>query len=101
MELEVKNSDIIRCLPSSIVQRSKLYRVLYILYVNETPELHKLLEDESTMKHPADHHTVPGEKVDHQMINFIDDSYSTLIFNEKDTDSINKYITAYIHLLSG
>ena len=45
VELESKKSEVIKCLPSSVVQGSKLSGMLYMLYINESTELQNLLDD--------------------------------------------------------
>ena len=66
------------------MQSSKLSGVLYVIHTNESPELHELLSDADTMMYLADHNTLDTSKVEHSVIDLVDDSNSTLIFNDKD-----------------
>ena len=42
-DINCKKSETIKCLPCGVVQGSKLSGILYTIYTNEVPILHKIL----------------------------------------------------------
>ena len=82
-----------------MIQGSKLSGILYIIYVKEVPRIHELLRDKSVMQYLADHEKPEVENIDHHVYNFVVDSNSAL--SSTSIEDLNKYITAYLHLLMG
>ena len=61
--------------------------------------MNELLGNKEVIKYLADHETIETEHVEHKVYNFVDDSNSTLCFDNQD--DINPYITAYLLLMIG
>ena len=99
IELDTKRSKVLPCPESSVVQGSKLSGILYTLYVNEVPKLHNLLTDKETMEKIAKSEPVECTEIEHNTVQFVDDSNSAISFNNED--KANEYLQAYYNLLSG
>ena len=106
VQIDTFNSSILNCLDCSVIQGSKLSSLLYILYTNEIPNLHKLIADQNLFycyykltknKYKLLHDKIKDKCFNHLTINFIDDS-TNLISYEK-SDMLINYLTIYYDLL--
>ena len=91
-DINCKKSETIRCLPCGVVQGSKLSGILYTIYTNEVPILHKILQNHNvcgiiSINPPKD------DIEEHEVVNFVDDSNSVIAGTE-DTE-LEKYINTY------
>ena len=80
----------------SVIQGSKLAGILYTLYTNEIPDLHKLIHSNfytALTKQPK----LTFKNTTHLTINFVDDS--TSIIGSKDFDIIQSYLETYYCLI--
>ena len=70
---------------------------MYNLYTNEIPLAHKLLEDEETTTKLLNSTTANTNGIVHTVENFVDDSNSTIVF--EDSKMLNEYINIYFRLM--
>ena len=73
VEVDTKRSKLINSLPYSVIQGSKLSGLLYNIYTNEIPLLQNILRNKDYFKKITGLNLPPLPKVDHQVINFVDD----------------------------
>ena len=106
VQIDTFNSSILNCLDCSVIQGSKLSSLLYILYTNEIPNLHKLIVDQNLLycyykltknKYKLLHDKIKDKCFNHLTINFIDDS-TNLISYEK-SDMLINYLTISYDLI--
>ena len=95
VEIDTKKSNLIKSLNNSVVQGSKLSSILYTIYTNEVPRLHTLLDNEAVMQQVALCNPVDISEVDHTVVNYVDDSNSSIKFNYKE--DMKNYLQAYFH----
>ena len=67
MEINTKRSKVMVSELYSVIQGSKLSSLLYTIYVNELPLLHKLLEDEEVMKELANTEPISTGGKEHEV----------------------------------
>ena len=92
------DSSITRDMPnSSVIQGSRLSGLLYVCYVNEINDLHKLMSKQiyTTI---TDRHTKIYTDIEHDTISFVDDS--TNIVSSTGHTNLQSYLTDYHVLLS-
>ena len=79
-----------------MIQGSKLSGLLYNLYLNEVPLVHKLMRDPEQVDICKE---VKNDEKDvkHEVTNFVDDSNS--IISAKDEDILKKYFEKYTKLM--
>ena len=94
VELETFMSDPIMNDPCSVLQGSKLSGILFIIYINEVPDVHLLLEDDNITNIMTGEKKKTKGKIDHNMINFVDYSWSIVSFERED------YAIEYVEMLS-
>ena len=92
-------SSLLDSLEYSVVQGSKLSSLLYILYTNEIPLLHKLINNELYYKLTGDNSTNIYNNIANYVIQYVDDS-SNLISSD-NIEEISKYIDQYFKVLEG
>ena len=80
----------------SVVQGSKLSGILYTLYTNELPQLHKLIKHNIFPKITS-YRLRSYKNIEHDTVNFVDDSTSIIAF--KETSQIKPYLTDFFNLL--
>ena len=96
MMLDTFPSEIIQSMPCSVCQGSKLSGLFYSIYVNELPNLYKLMNTKS-------YEEITGKKVkiykdiNHVTINYVDDSTNVVSF--KNVYDMNDYLSSYYNLL--
>ena len=96
--LDTFSSDIMDSPECSVIQGSKLSGLLYNLYTNEVPLLHKLMDKDLFCQITHDKIT-KYTNVTHETINFVDDSTSIIAF--KDSGQMKKYLEGYYDLIHG
>ena len=106
VQVDTFSSSLIKSLDCSVIQGSKLSSLLYILYTNEIPNLHKFISDKNLQscynkltknKFKLLHDKITDNNFNHLTINFIDDS-TNLISNDNSYLLID-YLTVYYDLL--
>ena len=97
VEIETKRSKVINSPPCSVIQGSKLSGILYTLYTNEIPLVHTLLNNKKVMKELTNEDPINTKEVQHETINYVDDSNSSITFN--NPDEANTYLLKYFKLL--
>ena len=80
-----------------MIQGSKLSGLLYNVYTNEVPLVHKLMKDQEIMENILKEATYTENNTDHETVNFVDDSNSVISF--ENTDEINKYLSTFFKVL--
>ena len=99
ISIDAIESSIFPSLPCSVIQGSKLSVLLYILYINQVPVLHNLLNDNRYIciknEEPLDEIKV----LDHIMIQYVDDSNN--LITTDDITHIEQYINKYFRLIEG
>ena len=104
--IDTYDSDLVDSLDCSVIQGSKLSSLLYIIYTNEVPYLHKFLTNTNLndlynkftnykFKDLLDN--VKNFVIDHLTVNYIDDS--TNIISCDNYDSFIKYLICYYGLI--
>ena len=71
--------------------------ILYILYTNEVPAIHKLIEDTEWTEKNLEETGTKFTDNEHNTVNFIDDSNSMISF--ADPTEANKYIERFFSIL--
>ena len=94
--IDTFNSDIRESPECSVVQGSKLSGLMYNIYTNEVPLLHKLMKHDIFTKLTHDK-TIDFNINKHDTINFVDDSTSIISFS--DQKNIRKYLENYYNLI--
>ena len=93
-------------LDCSVVQGSKLSSLLYIIYTNEIPYLHKFLNVNQFSQYASEltnkkHENILGQvinnDIEHMVVNFIDDS--TNLISNYSYDKLIKYLTVFYTLI--
>ena len=93
VKLNTFNSTLEKCLPCSVVQGSVLSGLLYTIYVNELPELNKLVFEKSeNCLEEKDY-----SEINHKTINYVDDSTSIIGFKNKA--KLIHYLNKYFEIL--
>ena len=93
VKLNTFNSKIEKSLPCSVIQGSVMSGLLYTIYVNELPELSKLVFEGT--KNCLDKKDF--SELSHKTINYVDDSTSVIGF--KDKLKLKKYLDKYFELI--
>ena len=94
VQLDTYCSSIIQSPDCSVVQGGKLSGLLYRIYINELPLIHKLNYDDQIIKpHIINKNKLPS----HSTIQFVDDSSNVIGF--KDDDIMKKYLENYTKIL--
>ena len=96
VEVQSKESEIIDCLDASVIQGSKLSGLLYNLYSNEVPLVHKLLENPEEVDLPKEL-KMKDKEIFHEVHNFVDDSSSAI--SSKNEGKLLEYIKKYTKLM--
>merc|ERR1712240_894556 len=96
VQFDTKRSHLLQSLECSVIQGSKLSGLLYTLYTNEIPLLHKLMHNEIYTALTGQEKINKGD-VDHTTVNFVDDS--TNIISTHDTKTIERYLEKFYNLL--
>ena len=87
IELQNKRSKVSTDLKCSVIQGSKLSGLLYIIYVNEVPLLHELLNNKEICKEWTKKEVKEFDTIVHETICFVDDNNSIIEFsNPKDAN---------------
>ena len=106
VHVDTYNSSVIDSLPCSVIQGSKLSSLLYIIYTNEIPYLHKFITDNkyniyynkiTNNTYKITFENCKNLHVDHLTINYIDDS--TNLISNTSSKNLIKYLTLYYNLL--
>ena len=88
----------VRTLPGcSVIQGSKLSSILYTIYTNEIPALHKIMKDEEVYRELTGKEITVNNEVEHHTYNYVDDSNSCVIFN--NANEIQEYVDNYFEIL--
>merc|ERR1712240_252021 len=91
------DSDLLQCLPCSVMQGSKLSSLLYSIYKNEIPRLNRLMDNTNYNDITQTNMTNNYTKTRHDTINYVDDS--TNIISDIDHDILQDYINDFYRLL--
>merc|ERR1712240_711896 len=91
------DSDLLQCLPCSVMQGSKLSSLLYSIYKNEIPRLNRLIDNTNYNDITQTNMTNNYTKTRHDTINYVDDS--TNITSNTDHDILQDYINDFYRLL--
>ena len=97
VSLDTFNSKIVNSPKGSCIQGSKMSGTLYNLYVNEVPDIHKLLYDPLFKKITGKNTQFRYKGIEHITLNYIDDSNN--IISCKDHSHIKHYVEDYYLLL--
>ena len=97
VRLDTHNSDILPSPDCSVIQGSKLSGIMYNIYTNEIPRLHRLLDDD-IYEEMTFEKRVKYKNTDHHTVNFVDDSTSVITFT--NPANIKIYIENYYKLIS-
>ena len=97
VEVDTFRSNLIKTLPCSCIQGSKLSGLLYTIYTNEIPLIQKIMKDPTFFKAITDHNLPKIKLPHHDTDNFVDDSNSVIGF-EKNA-KIRTYLEYYFKLL--
>ena len=104
--IDTYDSDLVDSLDCSVIQGSKLSSLLYIIYTNEVPYLHKFLTDINlndqynkftNYKFNDLLDNIKNFVIDHLTVNYIDDS--TNIISCDNATRLIKYLTCYYGLV--
>lgn len=88
------NSEIIKCLPCSIIQGSKMSSLLYSIYTNEIPVLNKLMNNVNYKEVTNDEYIQSTNlDIEQEIVNYVDDS-SNLI-SGTNIETLQSYINKY------
>ena len=96
VEIDGAKSKLLFLGNQSVIQGSKLAGILYSLYTNEIPDLHKLIHSNfysALTKQPK----ISFKNTTHVTINFVDDS--TSVIGTKEFDIIQTYLEKYYCLI--
>ena len=97
VQIDISKSKIMEFGPYGVIQGSKLSGILYSLYTNEVPKLHKVLYNHRLMEFLMDRRAYNQNEIEHNVAQFVDDSNSIIIFkNRKD---VKAYLNSYFILL--
>ena len=96
-EIQNMQSKISQSPDCSVIQGSKLSGILYTIYTNEVPRLHKLMEDKDWLMKRLKIKKPNFQEINHTVVNFVDDSNSMISFHE-EADA-NAYIKIYFEIL--
>ena len=77
VEIETKTSEVKESLEVSVIQGSKLSGLLYNLYSNEVPLVHKLMNDPMQVD-ILEEVKSRDKEIEHKVTNFVDDSNSVI-----------------------
>ena len=97
VQIDTHRSSIIKNGDYGVVQGSKLSGIMYSLYTNEIPNLHKILSDTTMMAEIFQRQPIETSGIEHNVAQFVDDSNSVIVF--KDKTKISEYLNTYFHLL--
>ena len=94
-EIQTKSSPVMYSPNCSVVQGSRLSGLLYTIYTNEVPLPHKLMEDGDWMEKNLKETPTNYTEIDHDTVNFVDDSNSVIAFKNPDevTFNINRFFS--------
>ena len=95
--MQTKCSDLIESLDCSVIQGSKLSSLLYIIYTYEVPILFKLLYNQEWIQRNFEEDVKIYKDLDHETINFIDDS--NLVISFGDPSEASEYLDRYCKIL--
>ena len=95
-DISCKKSETIICLPCGVVQGSKSSGILYSIYTNKVPILHKILQNISVCRIKR---VIPPKDdiTNHEVVNFVDDSNS--VISGKEYTKLENYINTYFQLV--
>ena len=82
----------------SVIQGSKISGILFTIYVNEVPELHRVLEDTELMNSMVGEDKMDTSEVEHFTVNYVDDSNS--VINFKYADQVEEYVNKFFMVLT-
>ena len=97
VQVETFNSELVKSPECSVIQGSKMSGILYCIYVNEVPLLHRLMNNKIYESLTKDNICNLNDKIVHETFNFVDDSSSIIGF--PNTKHIKIYLTKYYKLL--
>ena len=80
--LETFNSTIMDCSTGGVCQGSKMSGTLYNIYVNEIPEIHKLINDPIFKVITGNNTQYKYKNIQHETHNYIDDSNNIISFKD-------------------
>ena len=96
-QIDISKSKIVTFGPYGVIQGSKLSGILYSLYTNEVPNLHKVLFNSNMMREILQMRHFNQNEIEHEVAQFVDDSNSIIIFNKRS--DMKKYLNIYFLLL--
>lgn len=99
VSIDSLESDILPALECSVIQGSKLFSLMYTLYINEVPLISKLMNTKLYILITNNSQMVSNNITDHTTIQYVDDS-NNIITSENSKD-IKEYINKYFKLLEG
>ena len=97
VELHGKKSRVRISGSYSCVQGSKLSGIIYTMYTNEIPNIHKAMNNPELYKKITGEELERVENIYHKVTNFVDDSNSVIGSNSKE--DLTKYMNQYFKLL--
>ena len=97
IELESFQSEPVMNQPCSVIQGSRISGLLFLIYVNEVPVLHKLMKDESISRVMIGRISRSKGNISHDTSNFVDDSASIISF--EDEEEAEDYMETFMEIL--
>ena len=90
VNIDGRESELLESLECSVIQGSKMSSLLYILYTNEIPLLHKIIGSDIYFHLTGQNLTQDFPKVSNMVVQYVDDSSN--IITSTDYEGINEYI---------
>ena len=97
VEIDTFRSNLVKNLPCSCIQGSKLSGLLYTIYTLEIPLVQKIMTDPILYKAITGIDTPKIKVPKHDVDTFVDDSFNCIAFNS--TSMIKTYLEKYYELL--
>ena len=97
VQIDASKSSVIKFGPYGVIQGSKLSGILYSLYTNEVPNLHKILYNHRLMENLQQRRNFNQNEIEHEVVQFVDDSNSVIIF--KNRSIMKEYLNSHFLLL--
>ena len=97
VQIDVSRSKILEFGPYGVIQGSKLSGLLYSIYTNEVPKIHKILYSHRLMEEILQRRPFNQNNIEHHVAQFVDDSNSIIIFKERKI--MKAYLNNYFILL--
>lgn len=99
VDIDGLKSDVIKAKSCSFLQGSTLSSLLYIIYCNKIPLLHNLVNYTLYSNIINDNITNNFTKIDHKIVQYVDDSSNIVSSNE--IHQLQIYINSYFKVIEG